>query len=206
VDLGLDRVAIEEDDLLSAGVRLVDPRPQLGDAVRLVGDGQDAGGLEIAVDPVGPGEGQQLLEVRPAELRSSWSISPGKWRSPLARPWTRLASQKPPLRPLAPNPTKAASTTTMRRVGSVSASRIAVHRPVNPAPTIATSVRSAPRNGGRGSGRWPSSQKLIVMMADRATARGGPVGLESIPSVLVRIGRRTSDIRTTSGPKRRISN
>src|SRR4029077_5166699 len=57
----------EEDELLAARVRLVDPGPQLRDPVRLVGDGQHAGLLEIAVDRVGPGEGQQLLEVRPAE-------------------------------------------------------------------------------------------------------------------------------------------
>ena len=93
---------------------------------------------------------------RPSDSRRS--TSSGKWRSPLARPWTRLASQNPPLRPLAPNPTTAASRTTMRRPGSVSASRIAVHRPVNPAPTMATSARAGPRSGGRGSDGWRSSQ------------------------------------------------
>ena len=47
--------------------------------------------------------------IRPARFsmpsRSRRSSSSGKWRMPLASPWVRLASQNPPLRPLAPNET-----------------------------------------------------------------------------------------------------
>ena len=41
-------------------------------------------------------------EVRDALVLQARRSSSGKWRIPLARPWVRLASQKPPLRPLAP--------------------------------------------------------------------------------------------------------
>jgi hypothetical protein len=80
--------------------------------------------------------------------RSSNSTSSGKWRSPFARPWVSDAWQKPPLRPDAPNPTDSCSRTTTRRLGSVSVRASAVHRPVNPAPMIATSALAAPRSGG----------------------------------------------------------
>ena len=77
---------------------------------------------------------------------------------PLARPWVRLASQKPPLRPLAPNATVSASRTTTRNDGSVSVSAIAVQSPVNPAPMIATSaVVVVPRASG-GSPAGPGSR------------------------------------------------
>ena len=65
--------------------------------------------------------------------RSRRSSSSGKWRIPFARPWVRLASQKPPFRPLAPKATVSASRTAMRSAGSVSVSAIAVQSPVNPA-------------------------------------------------------------------------
>ena len=92
--------------------------------------------------------------------RSSRSSSSGKWRIPLARPWVRLASQKPPFRPLAPNATVSASRTTTRSAGSVSVSAIAVHRPVNPAPTIATSAsrRRRPSGGSQSPGAGSRSQ------------------------------------------------
>ena len=43
--------------------RLVDPGPELVDLVRLVGDGQRAGLLEVAVDAVLAGERDQLAQV-----------------------------------------------------------------------------------------------------------------------------------------------
>ena len=77
---------------------------------------------------------------------------------PLARPWVRLASQKPPFRPLAPKATVSASRTATRSDGSVSVSAIAVQSPVNPAPTIATStVTSWPAASG-GSVGGPGSR------------------------------------------------
>ncbi len=75
--------------------------------------------------------------------------SSGKWRIPFARPWVRDAWQNPPFRPLAPNPTVSCSRTVTRSEGSVSVSARAVHNPVNPAPTTATSVTPSPRSGGR---------------------------------------------------------
>ena len=102
--------------------------------------------------------------IRPWRLsipsRSSRSSSSGKWRIPLARPWVRLASQKPPLRPLAPKATVSASSTATRSAGSVSVSAIAVHSPVNPPPTIATSTSSASpaSSGGSIAGAGPRSQ------------------------------------------------
>ncbi len=68
---------------------------------------------------------------------------------PFARPWVRLAAQKPPFRPLAPKPTVSASRTTTRSCGSESVSAIAVHRPVNPAPITTTSARPSEASGGR---------------------------------------------------------
>ena len=76
--------------------------------------------------------------------RSSMSISSGKCRSPFARPWVSDAAQKPPLRPLAPQPTRSASRTATRRDGSASSSAMADHSPVNPPPTMATSTRTSP--------------------------------------------------------------
>ena len=91
---------------------------------------------------------------------SSRGSSSGKCLIPFARPWVRLASQKPPFRPLAPNATVSASSTTTRRDGSVSVRAIAVHRPVNPAPMIATSAstRSPAFSGGSAGGLGSRSQ------------------------------------------------
>ena len=80
---------------------------------------------------------------------------------PFASPWVRLASQNPPLRPLAPNATVSASRTATRSDGSVSVSAIAVHRPVNPPPMIATSTSQAlarPSSGGSAGGPGSRSQ------------------------------------------------
>ena len=67
----------------------------------------------------------------------------------MPRPWVSDAAQKPPLRPLAPAPTRSASRTATRSDGSVSSSRMAAHRPVNPAPTMATSTTVWPSTAGR---------------------------------------------------------
>ncbi len=97
--------------------------------------------------------------------------SSGKCRSPLPSPWVSDAAQNPPLRPLAPQPTRSASRITTRRDGSVSSSRIAVHSPVNPPPTIATSAASTPRAGARaGPGSPVVNQKLPPAGAPGAAA------------------------------------
>ena len=62
--------------------------------------------------------------------RSSSSISSGQRLRPLSRPWVRLASQNPPLRPDAAQPTVRASTRTMRASGSRRRASSAVHSPV----------------------------------------------------------------------------
>ena len=112
---------------------------------------------------------------------SSTSISPGKWRSPLPSPWVSDAAQKPPLRPLAPEPTRSASSTTTRSEGSVSSRRIAAHRPVNPPPTIATSTVPWPRSGSRGPpGSAVVNQKLPPAGALAARGIGGIRGVEAM--------------------------
>ncbi len=70
---------------------------------------------------------------------------------PLASPWVRLASQKPPLRPLAPNATVCGLEDHDPQAGSVSVRASAVHSPVNPAPTIATSTSSRSPGSSGGS-------------------------------------------------------
>ena len=52
VDLGPGRVAVQELEVLAVLGRLVDPGPELVDLVRLVGQGERAGLLEVAVDAV----------------------------------------------------------------------------------------------------------------------------------------------------------
>ena len=111
VDLVLGGVAVQELEVLAVLGGLVDPGPELVDLVGLVGQGERAGLLEVAVDAVLAGERDQRpggCRCPPAPSRGS---SSGKCRMPLARPWVRLASQKPPLRPLAPKATVSASST-----------------------------------------------------------------------------------------------
>ena len=73
-------------------------------------------------------------------------------------PWVRLAEQKPPLRPDAALPTVRASSSTTSLDGSRSLASRAVHRPVNPPPTIARSaVRWAASAGSvSGASGWSS--------------------------------------------------
>ena len=68
MDLRLDRLAIEEQQLLAVLGRLVDPGAELLDLLGLVGDAQATGLLEVAVDAVRSGEGDEGREVRDAFL------------------------------------------------------------------------------------------------------------------------------------------
>jgi hypothetical protein len=61
------------------------------------------------------------------------------------------ADTNPAFRPAAPNPAISRSSTSTRSPGSSDASEYAVHSPVKPAPTIATSTSASPANGGRGT-------------------------------------------------------
>ena len=99
VDLGLDRLAVQELERARRVRRgLVHPRPELLDLVRLVGQGQRAGLLEIAVDAVLAGERDELAEGCRCPRVSRRSSSSGKCRIPLARPWVsdRLAEAAVP--------------------------------------------------------------------------------------------------------------
>ena len=104
----------------------------------------------------------RVNSIRPWRLatpsRSRRSSSSGKWRIPFARPCVSDASQKPPLRPLAPYATVSASRTTTRKAGSVSVRAMAVHSPVNPPPTITTSAVVSPARGASKAGPGSRSQ------------------------------------------------
>ena len=82
-------------------------------------------------------------------------------------PWVRLAEQKPPLRPDAAQPTVRASSSTTSRDGSRSLASSAVHRPVNPPPTTASSVVTCSASAGRGSGAsgWSSQNGVGAAFA-----------------------------------------
>ena len=117
VDLGLRALAVQELEVLAVLGRLVDPVAELVDLVRLVGEGD-------AMPTSSRSQSMPCARVkstRPRRLSrpsaSSRSSSSGKCLIPLARPWVRLDWQKPPLRPLAPNPTVACSRTATRSAG-----------------------------------------------------------------------------------------
>jgi len=61
--------------------------------------------------------------------RSNSGISWGQRANPLPKPWVRLGSTKPPLRPLACPPHSPASRTVTVRAGSRSLARSAAHSP-----------------------------------------------------------------------------
>ena len=63
VDLGPRGIPVEEFERLAVLGGLVDPGLELVDLVRLVGQGQGARLLEVAIDAVGPRELDQALEV-----------------------------------------------------------------------------------------------------------------------------------------------
>ena len=133
VDLGLDRVAIEEHELLAVLGRLVDPGPELLDLVGLVGDAQAAGLLEVAVDAVRPGEGDEGREVRDALL-----LEPLDLVGEVADPVGQAVGQRRLAEPAVPaaTPRTRRSPARGRRPAATDpcrSGRCAVHRPVNPA-------------------------------------------------------------------------
>ena len=79
---------------------------------------------------------------RPRSLQPSYSS--GQRVRPLASPWVRLASQKPPLRPVACSAIRSRlDAAAPSRPGSRSLARTAVHSPVKPPPTTTRSGASA---------------------------------------------------------------
>ena len=93
-----------------------------------------------------------------APRRCSVANSAGNRSRPLAAPWVRLASQNPPLRPLAAQPTRLPSITSTDRPGLASLASRAAHSPVNPPPITARSQARSPRSGSRAAGAsgWSS--------------------------------------------------
>src|SRR6201996_617665 len=89
-----------------------------------------------------------------------WSVSnsAANRSRPLSAPWVRLASQNPPLRPLADQPTRSPSTSSTDRPGLASLASNAVHNPVNPPPATSRSQAASPRSGSRAGGAsgWSS--------------------------------------------------
>ena len=81
-------------------------------------------------------------------MRSSTAISSGKRASPLAMPCVSEATKNPPLRPLAPAPTRSASRTTTSRAGSSALACSAAQSPVKPPPTMQRSAATVPASGG----------------------------------------------------------
>ena len=72
MDLGLCGVPVQELEVLAVLGGLVDPRAELVDLVGLVGEGEGAGLLEVAVDAVLPREGDEVREVLdPLALRDA---------------------------------------------------------------------------------------------------------------------------------------
>ena len=106
---------------------------------------------ELAVDPLGGGARTDRRRPCPA-----W---PAAWRPWPSRPCRRAsaasevakrAEHHPPFRPEAPKPATSRSRTTTRKAGSRRMSECAVHRPVNPAPTMQTSTARSSVSAGRG--------------------------------------------------------
>ena len=63
MDLGLGGLPVQELEVLPVLRRLVDPRAELVDLVGLVGEGERAGLLQVAVDAVVAREGDRAREV-----------------------------------------------------------------------------------------------------------------------------------------------
>ena len=109
-----------------------------------------------------------------ARARSSDRISSGQRRRPFSRPCVRLASQKPPLRPDAAQPTRCASTTTTFAAG------------------VALAWRAA-RSTGRCSRRRRSTRSARCVPTQRGPVGRRPAGRSSSQNTRVRVCRRGSD-------------
>ena len=99
-------------------------------------------------------------------------------------PCVRLAEQNPPLRPDAPYPVSCCSRMTTSRSGSNSFANKAVHRPVNPAPTMQRSAPSSPMSAGCGSGSRGSESIHHVSGSASARCRNTKGSRESIMTAL----------------------
>src|SRR5580704_11485611 len=97
---------------------------------------------------------------------------------PLAAPWVRLASQKPPLRPLAAQPMRWPSMSTTDRPGLASLASKAAHSPPKPPPITARSQARSPRSGSRAAGASGRSSQYGVgsaaMTSRVSSARRAP--------------------------------
>ena len=86
----------------------------------------------------------------------------------------KRADAHPPLRPEAPKPQTSASMMTIRSVGLTSRSERAVHRPVNPPPTMATSTSRSPDSEGRCGTSVPRVSHHSEIPAVRGIMSGPP--------------------------------
>ena len=125
---------------------------------------------DVASVSVPPRANEQSIDSS-VHVRSMSSIAATIWRwsaitpsrprrlAVTARAPANSAEAQPPLRPDAPKPHVSASRIRTRNDGSATASAYAVHNPVNPPPTIATSQVVSPVSGcaeSSGSSIWSS--------------------------------------------------
>ena len=106
----------------------------------------------------------RVKAIRPCEVVDALPLQPLELLREVPDPVGQAVGQaglaETAVAPLAPNAIGPASRTATRRDGSVSVRAIAVHRPVKPAPTIATSTSrcspgpAADRRSGRRRGQW----------------------------------------------------
>jgi hypothetical protein len=78
--------------------------------------------------------------IPPCMARPRRTASPAPYKRTMVGNLAQLASTMPPLRPLAPKPQKRRSITHTSSPGSRWSSRMAVHSPVKPPPTMTTSA------------------------------------------------------------------
>ena len=90
---------------------------QFGDLVRLDGDGEGPGALEVAIEAEVGDRALDLVEVLVAEACRVARARQAKRFSPLTSPWVSVASTNPPLRPEAAQPMVLASSSATRIPG-----------------------------------------------------------------------------------------
>ena len=128
VHLGAHLVRVEQPHPVAVPAGQVGVGGQPVELVRLDGDGQLAGALEVAVD-VELATVAAMASRFSRPRRSSSPTSSGNRSTPLASPWVSEAAQNPPLRPDAAQPQMPASTSSTSRSGSACFANSAAHSP-----------------------------------------------------------------------------
>src|SRR5262249_55058226 len=96
-----------------------------------------------------------------------------KWAAASSCEWSSVSPRMPAFRPLAPYPAIPCSRIAIESAGSSSFKKIAVHRPVKPAPTIVTSARSSPPSAWTACSGCVASQKQLCSTGNRGSVGGG---------------------------------